>query len=74
MKVRIDREECTACSICWEACPDFFEQSAEDELSQVVEEHRSGGNIAEGEAPEGLESCVKEASDGCPVDIIHVEG
>jgi ferredoxin len=73
MKVTIDREECTMCSICWDTCPDFFEQSDVDELSQVVDDYRAEGDISKGEVPENLEDCVREAADGCPVDIIHLE-
>ena len=74
MKVTIDRDECTMCGICWEGCSDFFEQSEEDDLSQIIEEHRAEGDIAKGVVPADLEDCVKKAADGCPVDIIHVEG
>ncbi len=72
-KVTIDREECTSCAQCWEICPEFFEQNGDDEFSQVVEEHRTGGNPAEGEAPEELADSVKEAAEACPVEIIHLE-
>ncbi|HER44379.1 MAG TPA: ferredoxin, partial [Candidatus Eisenbacteria bacterium] len=58
MKVRIDRDDCTACALCWEACPDFFEESGDDGFSQVVEEHRIEGNVSEGEVPDDLKGCV----------------
>jgi ferredoxin len=74
MKVTIDRDDCTMCGVCWDACPDFFEQSGDDDLSQIVEEYRTEGDVSKGDAPSDLESCVQEAADGCPVDIIHVEG
>ncbi len=73
MKVTIDREECTSCRVCWEECPEFFEQNDEDEWSQVVEEYRLGDDIGAGEAPEDLGNCVRQAAEGCPVEIIHVE-
>jgi len=69
----IDREECTSCGQCWDICPDFFEQSSDDDFSQIVEEYRIGGNLAKGEVPEELEEEVKEATDACPVEIIHVD-
>lgn len=72
-KVHIDRDECIICGACWVSCPEFFEESPEDSLSQVVEEYRVGGDPAEGEAPEELEECVKEGALDCPVEIIHVE-
>ncbi|WP_301662578.1 ferredoxin [Methanoculleus frigidifontis] len=73
VKVTIDREECISCEACWLLCPEFFEQNPEDEKSQVVEEFRTGGDPAEGDAPEGSEACVREAADECPVTVIFVE-
>jgi len=73
LKVTIDREECISCGACWADCPEFFEENLDDGFSQVVEEYRTGGNPAEGEAPAELEDCVRDAADGCPVEIIHVE-
>jgi len=35
MKVTIDREECISCGVCWDECPEFFEQNDEDEWSHV---------------------------------------
>jgi len=49
MKVTIDCEECTICGLCWDECPEFFEQNAEDEWSQVVKEHRIGDDIGVGD-------------------------
>jgi len=73
MKVTIDREECTSCEVCWEECPDFFEQSDEDSWSQVVKEYRISDNPAAGEVPEDQEDCVQEAAESCPVEIIHIK-
>ena len=73
IKVRIDRDECTACESCWAICPDFFEQSEVDDLSQVVEKYRIGGDFGEGEAPDDLKDCVQEGADSCPVEIIHID-
>ncbi len=71
-RVTIDRDECIICGVCWEECPEFFESSEEDEMSQVVEAYRVEGAIDEGLAPGDLEECVTTAADGCPVEIIHV--
>ena len=71
-KVTIDREECISCESCWTICPEFFQQNAVDNWSEVVEKYRIGGNPAEGEAPGELQDKVQEASDACPVQIIHV--
>jgi len=73
MKVTIDRDECTSCGTCWDTCPAFFEQNPDDSFSQVIEKFRSEGNPAEGSAQQELEECIAEATDLCPVQIIHRE-
>jgi ferredoxin len=72
-KVTIDRDECISCESCWTICPEFFEQNSVDSWSQVVAKYQTGGDPAQGEAPEELLDKVKEAADSCPVQIIHVE-
>lgn len=72
-EVTIDRDECISCELCWETCPDFFEENSEDGFSQVVEKYRTGDNLGVGEAPEDLRDSLQEAADECPVEIIHVE-
>ncbi len=72
-QVRIDRDECTMCSVCWEMCPEFFEASPEDNMSQVIETYRIDGDISKGEVPDALTESVREAAESCPVQIIHVE-
>ncbi len=73
MRITIDREQCISCGVCWEVCPDIFEQNEEDSFSQIVERLRVDGSPAAGEAPQDLEECAREAADGCPVEIIHIE-
>ncbi|MFW6138508.1 MAG: ferredoxin [Spirochaetota bacterium] len=73
MKVTIDREECTSCAACWDECPEVFEENPDDGLSQIVEKHRAGGNIAEGNVPSDLEDCAQNAADSCPAECITVE-
>jgi ferredoxin len=72
-RTMIDREGCISCAKCWEICPDFFEENTNDTKSQVVEQYRTGGNPAEGDAPEALEDCVIEAAAECPVEVISVD-
>lgn len=71
--VTIDREDCISCGLCWDGCPEFFEENPEDGFSQVVEEYRVNDELGEGKAPEDLEDCVVEAAEDCPVEIIHVD-
>lgn len=70
--VQIDRDECILCGSCWEDCPEVFEESPDDGLSQILEQYRVDDDPAQGEVPDELESCVQNAADICPVEIIHV--
>ena len=72
MKVKIDREECINCGICWEVCPDVFEENADDGWSQIVKNYREGNDPGSGDFGKDKEDCAREAADGCPVEIIHI--
>lgn len=72
-KVIIERDTCVSCGSCWETCPDFFEENPVDSFSQIKEQYRNGAEIGEGTAPGDMVDCVKEASELCPVSIIHVD-
>lgn len=72
MKVLIDRDGCISCGACWASCPEFYEENPDDNLSQVVEPYRTGGSLAEGDAPDDLVQCATEAAEECPVEVIHV--
>ena len=74
MKVRIEREECTSCALCWDSCPNVFEESTDDGFSQIVEGYRTNADPAVGEVPDSERNCVEQAAEDCPVEIIHVEG
>ncbi|HON81959.1 MAG TPA: ferredoxin [Methanoregulaceae archaeon] len=73
MNARIIRDECISCGTCVDICPEFFELGKKDGLSQVVEQHRTGGKLDEGSVPPGLEEAVKDAADLCPVQVILIE-
>ncbi len=72
-KVKIDRDSCIGCGACIALVPSFFEQNPDDGKAQVVEQYRSGGDPASGEAPDDLVNDVKSAAEGCPVSAIKVE-
>ncbi len=61
MRVDIDRDGCISCGLCAETCPEVFEM-ADDGLAQV-KEHPTAVDI-------GL---VRQAADGCPVEVIDVD-
>ncbi|MEM4717316.1 MAG: ferredoxin [Desulfurococcaceae archaeon] len=73
-KVKIEpRENCISDMVCVSICPDVFEMNTDDNKSQITERFREGGDIAVGVVSEDLFSCVQDAANACPVQIIHVE-
>jgi ferredoxin len=72
INVIIDREGCISCGQCWDACPNFFEENAEDGWSQIAKKFRIAGKPNEGVAFEDIEECVKQAAEGCPAQVIHL--
>ena len=71
--VKIDRPSCISDGVCAAACPEVFELSDDDSLSQLVEQYRNNGNLGEGTIPDDLMDCAQKAADLCPVLIISVE-
>ncbi len=73
-RVRIDpRDNCISDMVCVSICPDVFEMNPDDNKVQIVEKWREGGDIAVGVVGEDLKSCIQDAANACPVQIIHVE-
>lgn len=72
INLTIDREGCISCGQCWESCPDFFTENAEDGWSQVAAKFRIAGKPNEGVVFEELEECVKKIVDECPAKVIHI--
>jgi ferredoxin len=60
MKVSIT-EDCTACGLCVDTCPEVFELG--DEVAKVTADP----------VPEVLEEQAKQAAEECPVEAIIVE-
>ncbi|MDD1720051.1 MAG: ferredoxin [Methanoregulaceae archaeon] len=72
IRVTIDRGGCVSCGSCWDICPSFFEQNPDDTFSQVIGSFRISDTLGEGDAPDDLDGCVRDASDACPVQVIAV--
>ncbi len=61
MQVEIDRGGCISCGLCEGTCPEVF-RIADDGVAEV---HHQPDDPAQ-------EAGAKEAADGCPVSVIHV--
>ena len=61
MKADIDRSGCIGCGLCEKTCPAVFFM-ADDGLAEVL------GGIASKD-----EAAAREAAEGCPVNVIHLE-
>ncbi len=61
MKVKIDKDLCTACGLCADTCPEVFEM-AED--TAIVKQEN---------VPTEYEEQVKEAAKNCPTEAIKIE-
>jgi ferredoxin len=73
MRVIIDRDNCSNCGTCWEACPDIFEQDPDDSHSRIIVKLREKGNIAEGLIPPEISDCAVNAADACCAAVIQVK-
>jgi ferredoxin len=71
MKVSIDREGCIGCGVCEALCPKVF-KLLDDGKSAIAEKYRKE-NLGKGEVGEDLSSCVENARDSCPVEVIKTE-
>ncbi|MBN1126674.1 MAG: ferredoxin [Sedimentisphaerales bacterium] len=60
MKVRIE-DNCTACGLCVDTCPDVFAMG--NEIAEVIVDT----------VPAELEDTVEQAADECPVEAIVVD-
>ncbi|RLG46398.1 MAG: ferredoxin [Thermoproteota archaeon] len=69
-KVTIDRDACIACGVCASLCPDVFELDEEGKSSLVAQFR--GSSPTEGEIPDDLADCARQAAENCPVQAISV--
>jgi ferredoxin len=60
-KLVIDKDECTGCESCVEICSEAFTFNEAEQVAEV--------NLPEG----GMEDCIEEAIETCPVECIHWE-
>ncbi|ABY92588.1 4Fe-4S ferredoxin iron-sulfur binding domain protein [Thermoanaerobacter mathranii subsp. mathranii str. A3] len=62
MKVYVDQDECIACGVCIDMCPDVFDWNDEGKSHVIVDE-----------VPADLEDCVQDAMSSCPTEAIKEE-
>ncbi len=60
MKVEVT-EDCIACGLCVDACPEVFEMG--EEFAEVIVD----------EVPGESEECVRQAAEDCPTEAIVIE-
>jgi ferredoxin len=67
--VRVDREACIACSVCYSTDPRHFEGDAEGK-SKVMGGTSNGESV--GTFNDGLQDDAQRAADSCPVTAISI--
>lgn len=60
MKAAVDKDTCTGCGLCVDACPEVFEMG--DDVARVIVN----------EIPADLVDAAKDAAESCPVEAITV--
>jgi ferredoxin len=70
MKVSINQEDCIECGACEDACSKVFVVESGEKAS-ITKKYQSKGP-AEGEVSDDLRSCVQEAINSCPVEVIII--
>jgi len=61
MEAKVDKDLCTGCNLCVDACPEVFEMEGDTAKVKVSP------------VPQGAEESCREAKDGCPVEAISIE-
>lgn len=61
MKAKVDRDECIACGLCSNICPEVFEPD-EDDIAVVIADP----------IPADAEEDAKEAEESCPTGAIEI--
>ena len=71
--VKIDRDGCIGCGMCWHVCPDVYEQDADEGKSSIAAALQQNGVLDQAEVDENLADCARQGADACPVSVISVE-
>lgn len=73
MTVRVDRDECISCGVCWSECPELYIEDTADGKTSIASEYRIDGDASRGQVPETLAAGAQAGADSCPVSCIHIE-
>ncbi len=75
MKIRVLKEVCISCGLCWALAPEIFELDPVTGRSRIREPYRVSDSESEsvGEIPKELEEKAARAVRECPVGAIKVE-
>ncbi len=63
MRARVDEDKCCGFSACVSAAPEVFDIGG-DQIAFV---------LVDGDLPERLHTCVRDAFEACPTDAIIIE-
>jgi len=74
-KVKVNKETCIACGVCWALAPDVFELDPASGKTRIKDPYRKNDTPteSEGEIPDSLADAAKNAAASCPTGSITVE-
>jgi len=74
-QVKVNKETCIACGVCWALVPDVFELDPATGKTRIRDPYRKSDTEAEsvGEIPDNLVEPSKNAAASCPTGSIVVE-
>ncbi len=74
-QVKVNKETCIACGVCWALAPDVFELDPVTGKTRIRDPYRKSDKETEsvGEIPDNLVESAKNAAASCPTGSIVVE-
>ncbi|NDV60916.1 ferredoxin [Puniceicoccales bacterium CK1056] len=72
IRIAHKKQECIGCALCAEVAPAYFKMDEEGE-AQLVQIVHQDATFQYGTGFEEDRDILKQAADGCPVDIIRVD-
>lgn len=74
-QVSIDRNECIACGVASNLCPQAFILGEDNGKNRLIEKYSEeiSNDFSTGVIPNDLHDCVRKAADACPVQAIIIQ-